>query len=211
MVSSIGPRLGLAAALLLGLSACDAQRQFRVASVGSEGSFEVAGDSTDDHSLTGTPASSAPLIVASGNAMIGRAGQLRGGAGLTSTTGGVAAGTVQTVLASTGQTLVGLTNGTSLVLNGAGGAVGDLVSVDLGTGRVLQGPAKLVGSTAIGQVTGGALNGSLLAGSGLNASPVTSALKNTRVTGTSGIVATPGKVTTTVTKTVGGTLGALCC
>ncbi|MEP9358459.1 hypothetical protein [Sphingomonas sp. KR3-1] len=78
------------------------------------------------------------LLVASGNAVMGAANAQTGlTAGLGVPADGVVTGTVNRVLGRTGQTLVSLGNGSTLLLDGKGGKLGDLVSIDLGQGKVV--------------------------------------------------------------------------
>jgi hypothetical protein len=84
--------------------------------------------------------------VAAGNASLGSAGAIltRG-----RTQGGVVKGSVTSVLPSTNQTLVQLTNGATVLISGTGATLGDLVAIDLGAGRVVGGSAPLVGTTIL--------------------------------------------------------------
>ena len=138
--------------------------------------------------------------MSSGNAVMGLSGTQAGAtAGLGIPGSGVVDATVTGTLKSTGQTLVQLGDGGTLVLNGKGGKLGDVVSIDLGQGKVIgnSGGSALVGLnvlarnpttgslvtvggannnlvsvTAPGTGTGGLLNGTggLLNGTGGNAS-----------------------------------------
>ena len=123
------------------LAACAHEREFRVAYVGSEGSAQIAGD--DDAG----PSPAARPVVAAGNTLLGPAGTTwaRGGA-----TRRVVNGSVTSVLPATNQTLVKLATGATVLLNGAGGTLGDLVSIDLGANRVVGGSRPLIGSTVLG-------------------------------------------------------------
>lgn len=60
-------------------------------------------------------------------------------------------GKVTAVLRKTGQTLVDLGNGRSAVLDRAGGAIGQLVTIDVGNGRVVGAPtgSSLIGVSAL--------------------------------------------------------------
>ena len=189
--------VALGAALL---AACAHEREFRVAYVGSEGSAEIGGDDGDS-SRGMVP----PPIVATGNAGLGAAGAVLNGG---RAQGRVVNGSVTSVLPSTNQTLVQLTSGATVLLNGTGAALGDLVAIDLGAGRVVGGSTPLVGTTilnrsgVIGQVAGAPLQtvGNLVnlrSGAGTNA--VTS------------VTAPVGSTTGTVTSILNKTLSKGCC
>ena len=140
------------------LAACAHEREFRVAYVGSEGSAQIAGD--DD---TGEAGRHSPPVVAAGNALLGPPSGFTGVGG---NQPGNSGGTVTTILPSTNQTLVQLTNGTVVLLNGVGGStplvgttvanttntVGQLAKVPLGTTGTLLGP--VTGTSAVTNVTG---------------------------------------------------------
>lgn len=102
----------------------------------------------------GTPTLAGPILVTAGNAVIGLGDKHAGLAGTINgklpATGAVT-GTVTAVLRKTGQTLVDLGNGRSAVLNTAGGVVGKLVTIDLGSGRVVGAPGQrgLIGVAAL--------------------------------------------------------------
>jgi hypothetical protein len=146
------------------LAACESSGSYRVASVGTTVPGDVAdngsgggdtgtgsgsgmgggtgagggaGGSTGAGGATGSGALGGNLIATSGNAVLGVANAQ---AGLTSSLGipakGVVTGTVNRLLTATGQTLVRLGNGNTLVLDGKG-KLGELVSIDLGKGRVI--------------------------------------------------------------------------
>jgi len=155
----------LASASLLSLTACaDTNRSYRVASVGSAGSFSAdstpggSGGSTSSGGTsvgssggstgTGSGSSQTGLIAATGNVLIGAATQY---AGLSGTVNGLVPGSgilngaVVGTLQSSGHTLVRLDTGTTVLLNGTGGGLGQLVSIDFGRGRVIGGPQPLVG------------------------------------------------------------------
>lgn len=192
-------------AALLTLSAvmsagCSTHREFRVASVGSDGSFEIAGD--DDGWSQGarmTPASSQRSLVASGNVLIG--------SGAPILNANLVNGTVTGILAPTGQTLVELVNGTALVLNGIGGTTGDVVAIDLGAARVVAGPTRLVGVNVLStsSVTRVA---TATTSSGTGAVRTVTGAVSGRSTGTRSVT---GSVTNAVTGTVGGALPRPCC
>ncbi len=55
---------------------------------------------------------------------------------------------------STGQTVVQLASGTSVLLNSVGGMVGDGVAIDLKVGRVVRGPVSLLGNSVLGSAGG---------------------------------------------------------
>lgn len=145
------------ATAVLASSGCARHREFRVAYVGSEPPAAAASAAPADSSpLLATQG--APLIVASGNALLGPASQL-----VTSITAaptsGVVDGTVSSLVLTTDQTVVQLTNGSSVILDGTGAALGDVVSIDLGTGKVIGGQSSLVGVSISpqGATTGGQL------------------------------------------------------
>ena len=184
------------------LAACAHEREFRVAYVGSEGSVELGGDQGGDSAGAGAMT---PPIVAAGNSALGPAGAVltRGGQR------GVVNGSVTSVLPSTNQTLVQLANGATVLLNGSGAALGDLVAIDLGAGRVVGGSTSLIGtnvlnrSASAGQLTapltttplrtvGNLVN--LRSGAGTNA--VTSV--------TAPVRSTTGTVTSILTKPLSG-------
>lgn len=171
-------------------------------------------------------------MAASGNVLIGAANQY---AQLTSAVNGTvpAAGVlnarISAILGGTGQTVVQLGSGTSVLLNGTGGRLGDLVSLDLGNGRVIGGPQPLIGANilAANPVTGTLATVSAASGNNLlgvtvvnpaatAGSPVVIApavapligLTGTTVNGTVGATTT-GLVNSTVNGTVTGTLGTL--
>jgi hypothetical protein len=155
--------LSLVSITALSLAACtDTHRSYRVASVGSAAAADYAdgGSASGTGSGTGGSGSSggsgsgagttgqSNLVVASGNILIGAASQY---AQLTSSVngsvpaGGVVNGKIGAILKTTGHTLVQLGTGTSVLLNGTGGKLGDLVTIDFGKGRVVGGPQPLVG------------------------------------------------------------------
>lgn len=149
--------IGLLAVAALSASGCARHREFRVAYVGSEPSAAADPAAPVENSPL-LPVSATPLIVASGNALLGPASQL-----VASTTAlptvGVVDGTVSSVLLTTDQTLVQLTSGSSVIVDGTGAALGDVVSIDLGAGKVIGGPSSLVGVSISpqGATTGGQL------------------------------------------------------
>jgi hypothetical protein len=101
-------------------------------------------------------------LVAAGNTVIGVAGTTNN---LTQTVNNVlpvttpVTATVVGILTRTGQTIVQLGNGNSLILNGTGGVLGDLLKIDLGSKTVIGGPkgSPLIG-VAVLSPTGGLLN-----------------------------------------------------
>lgn len=147
----------LATAVLV-LSGCARHREFRVAYVGSEPSAAAAASAASADSSPLLAAQGAPLIVASGNALLGPASQLVTSITAVPTTG-VVDGTVSSLVLTTDQTVVQLTNGSSVILDGTGAALGDVVSIDLGIGKVIGGPSSLVGVSVSpeGATTGGQL------------------------------------------------------
>ena len=172
-------RGALIATLAMTLAACGSDGRSRIASIGStaaeDGAGGTAGSSGSDTgsaangggsagSGTGSAGTSGmsgtsgmlggPLLVTAGNTVIGVSDRH---AGLADTingklpASGPLTGKVTAVLRRSGQTLVDLGNGRSVVLNKAGGAVGQLVSIDVGSGRVVGGSAgsSLIGVSAL--------------------------------------------------------------
>jgi hypothetical protein len=160
----------------LTLAACSTSHEFRVAAVGDTEASELAEVSAPGgtpgspaglipsgplgvgspggapgvgSSPTGTSAPPAPLIVASGNVLLGSAGQITTGGPVTAAAG-VVNGTVSGVLLTTSQTVVRLADGPSVLVDGVGATLGDLVSIDLGQGQVVGGAKSLVGNTVPG-------------------------------------------------------------
>lgn len=151
----------LASLGVFSLAACDSSGSYRVASVGTtavadtgsggtgDGAGGTAGGGTGSGSGatagtgsggTGSGALGGNLLAASGNAVLGLANAQTGlTAGLGVPADGVVSGTVNKILGATGQTLVQLGNGSTLILDGKGGALGSLVSIDLGQGKVIGG------------------------------------------------------------------------
>jgi hypothetical protein len=188
LVVAIGP------AALLALGGCSTTHEFRVAAVGD--SSQAASDST-----AAGDSSSGPLIVAAGNALLGPASKLpKVGGGGPGTE--LVDGTVSALLLTTDQTLVQLSNGSSLLLNGLGGTLGDAVSVDLASGRVVGGPGSLVGTNVLAT---GPSGGQLL----------TATVGGNSLVGRSGVTRSPTAPvrsgTSTVTGVVSPVLGPVCC
>lgn len=184
----------LVAAFLMvpAIEGCSTNHEFRVASVGDTSAQASPGSTAVN--------GSAPLIIAAGNVLIGPGSKLALTNGILPTNGTID-GTVSAILLTTDQTLVQLANGSSVLLNGVGGALGDAVSIDLGQGRVVGGPNSLIGSTLTGSPTGGSLvtlpiGATNPIGNGSLTSKVTSPVK----AGTS-----------TVTGTLNGVLSPTCC
>lgn len=155
--------IALASIAALALSGCESSGSYRVGSVGTASSVAPERDTADNggggsgngSSGSGSGGSSSSgsgaqgglgsnLLVTSGNAMIGAAGT---SANLGIPGSGTVTGTVNGVLRSTGQTLVELGSGNTLILDGTGGKLGDVVSIDLGEGKVVGGPS---GSSLVG-------------------------------------------------------------
>ena len=164
----------LATAAALVLPACAHEREFRVAYVGSEGSAQIAGDDA------GESGQQSPPVVAAGNALLGPTGGPLG----SSVSPSLSNGTVTTILPSTQQTLVQLTNGTTVLLNGVGGST------------PLVGTNVLNATNTLGQVVNAPLSSV-----GALVSPVTGTSAVTNVTGT----------TTTVTNILTRPLSGICC
>ena len=134
----------------------------------------------------GSPGVNPPLIVASGNVLLGSAGQLATPGG-TGSTVGVASGTVSAVLLTTSQTVVQLADGAAVLVDGVGGTLGDAVSIDLAQGQVVGGPDSLIGNS----LRGSAAVASSTVGS---ASRTTSASARVTRTATQTLSANVGKV-----------------
>ena len=201
-------RTALVAAAALLSAGCATHREFRVAEIGSDGSFEIAGD--EDSSIGTAPFGGKSPLVASGNLLIGSGSQSV-----------LLGGTVVGTLESTSQTVVQLASGTSLLLNGIGGTLGDVVAIDPSIGRVVGGPVSLVGASVLGssggtQLAGGGSRGGSLVSVGGRNSP-TSAVgavargTQTLVSGTSATGRVTGTVTNTATGAVNTALGRPCC
>ena len=166
----------------LTLVACSTSHEFRVAAVGDTEAGEASGFAPNPGALpgspgafippgspgvgnpTGTPPSAPPLIVASGNVLLGPAGQLATGGALNGAAG-VVNGTVSAVLLTTTQTVIQLADGASLLVDGVGAALGDAVSIDLAQGQVVGGAQSLVGTSVPGlsSTAGKTLGGTTLA------------------------------------------------
>lgn len=204
----------------LAASGCARHREFRVAYVGSEP--YAAADSADGGPSHIAPG--APLIVASGNMLLGPASQLVSPAGGVPTSG-VVEGTVSLLLPVTDQMLVQLDDGSAVILDGTGAAPGEVVSIDLGTGIVISGPSSLVGASVSPQAatTGGQLASVSVGESTATISPPSPGLP-TPALPTPGLPSaslpklgpTTGTVTgtspvSTAGSTVQGILGGLCC
>lgn len=212
---------------------------------GSSSSGSSSGGATASSSSGGSSSSSSggagplggPIIVTAGNAVIGVAGKHNQLATLVN--GKVPAATpvtatVTRVLTKTGQTLVNLGNGNSLILNKAGGKIGDVLKIDLGSKTVIGAPSgspllgvgvlSPAGSGNIATVTSSALPGTGAVPNVTGAlpnvtgaiAPVTTAIGaavggsvTTPVTTITGGAAGGASVTTGVTNTVGGLLGGL--
>lgn len=170
---------------------------------------------------------SAPLLVSAGNAVIGVAGRQDAAGqrlgGVLPATGRVD-GVVTAVLRRTGQTLVDVGGGRSVVLNRAAGRLGDAVAIDLGsrkvvgapTGSALLGlgvasatpPTGTLGSVNVASGGLGALTGAAGSGGGTAtgivpraATTVASVASGTPVGTVTGAVPTP---TAPITRPVGG-------
>lgn len=108
------------------------------------GSTASSGGGTGSSSSGGQGALGASnILVTAGNTVIGVAGTtdaLTGGVLLPAV--GTVTGTVTRVLKDTGQTLVDIGQGNTLILGKAGGLVGDLLRIDLGSQTVIGAPDK---------------------------------------------------------------------
>ncbi len=165
---SVRSNLGiiLTSVAALSLTACTGPHKWRVASVGSTAQGEEQGEGpkgdqngggtgnggTGNGGSGGSGGSGGNsynnLIIASGNVLIGAAakfGNLSGTVNGTVPAAGVVSGKVVAVLNTSGHTLVKLGNGTNVLLDGTGGKLGSLVSIDFGKGRVIGGTTPLIG------------------------------------------------------------------
>jgi hypothetical protein len=177
-----------------------------------------------------------PILVTAGNAVIGVAGaQSKLVNGVTTQVIRPVDGLVTRVLTKTGQTLVDIGQGNTLVLGKAGGKIGDLLRIDLGSKTVIGAPAgsPLLG---VGVLSARGQNSAALglgilnpAGSGTIATvtsnkgaglvggvlqPVTTTVSTVAAPVTNGGSAVPatgavGNVVTTTTTTVKGVLGGV--
>src|ERR1044071_5766253 len=124
------------------LAACSTAHEFRVAAVGDPSTRPT----TENTAINGS--ADAPLIIAAGNSLLGSASRLTLVSGEVPGTG-LMNGTVSAILLTTNQTLVQLANGSSVLLSGVGGTLGDPISIDLGKGQVISGPNPLVGTNVL--------------------------------------------------------------
>ena len=156
---------GLAVSSFALVSCADDTHSYRVSSIGAhpsgssdDGSGSGSGSgSSGSGSGTGAGTGSGSgatgstnIIVAGGNVLVGAASQFAALTGATNglvPLGGTLNATVTAILGNSGHTLVELGNGTSLLVNGTGGNLGDVLSLNLGTGQVIGGPT---GSPLIG-------------------------------------------------------------
>lgn len=201
-------RTALVAAAAFLSAGCATHREFRVAEIGSDGSFEIAGD--EDSSIGIAPFGGKSPFVTSGNLLIGSSSQ-------TVLLGGTVIGTLE----STSQTVVQLASGTSLLLNGIGGTLGDAVAIDPTIGRVVSGPVSLLGSSVLGSsggtqlASGGSRGGSLVQVGGGNSATSAVGAAATRTQTLVPSTSATGRVTGTVTNTASGAvntvLGRPCC
>lgn len=127
---------------LLLLSAC-ATHEFRL---------EPGGDAAADKpNETAAIAAGTPIIVAAGNILLGPAAALaRSPASLSasasSTLSGDQTAIVSGILLSSGQTIIQLDSGSSLLIGGTGATIGDAVTLST-SGMVTSGPVGLIGAT----------------------------------------------------------------
>lgn len=180
---------------------------------GGSGSGSTAGGGSGSGSGSGQTGQG--LLVTAGNAVMGSASTLNGAAAPVNSAipaSGVVTGTVDRVLNRTGQTLVRLGNGSSVLLDGTGGRVGEVVSLDLGEGKVVGGSSPLVGLNVLARNPSTGSLASVGAASGGNLVSVTvpqSALNNgavgNTVAGVGNVVngATGGAITAGVTGNAG--------
>jgi hypothetical protein len=202
--------LGLLCLSSILLAACSTEHEFRVASVG-DGS---AGASTE----VAATSPGAPLVVA-GSALLGTAARISLGAPA-GQPGGTVNGTIAGILPTSGQSVVQLTDGTTLLVNGVGGAVGQTVSIDVAGARVIGGPTSLVGVNVLPLGgAGGELASATVGGSGgVTATVGTAGSASPLPRNPGGMLGAPSAVTSvaqpvtgTVTTSVNGTVGQICC
>ena len=142
----------------------DTTRTYRVSSVGASpagGSDDDSGGGGGSGSGNGSGSgsgggvtSTTNILVAGGNVLVGAASQFAALTGVTNglvPLGGTVNATVTAILGSSGHTLVELGNGTSLLLDGTGGGLGDVLSLNLGSGQVVRGPngSPLIGANVL--------------------------------------------------------------
>lgn len=192
---------------------------------GGTGGSGTGGTGTGSGGSTGSAAPvGGGLLVTAGNAVIGVAGKQSALTNLTLLpTAGKVSGVVTAVIVKTGQTLVDLGSGKSLILNGTG-KLGEIVKIDLGSRSVIGASAgsSLLG---IGVLSSPSASGRLAAVNVANAwpllavggtsvlggvtsvngilTPVTAPLTGA-LTPSSGVTGVLTPVTSTVTSVVGG-------
>lgn len=165
---------GIAASSFALASCADDTHTYRVSSIGAhpsgssdDGSGSGSGSGGGDNGSGGGSGSGTTggtsILIAGGNVLVGAASQfaaLTGGTNGLVPLGGTLNATVTAILGNSGHTLVELGNGTSLLVDGTGGGLGDVLSVNLGTGQVVGGPT---GSPLIGAniLAANPVNGSL--------------------------------------------------
>lgn len=159
----IGGRLALVLGAALTLSACNSTGKHRLAWVGnappgSDGAPGAPGDpgTPGDPGAPGDPgpAGKGNLIVTAGNLVQNVGAKHAVIAGTVNNLAPGAApitGTVTAVIDGAGQTLVDLGEGRLALLDGKGGRIGDLVTIDLGKGRVIGGTqgSPLIGASVL--------------------------------------------------------------
>jgi len=195
--------------IALSVCACSTTHEFRVAAVG---------DAEQADAEATSPAAESAIIAASGNVILGPASRLSAGQGSVAA-GGTADGTVTQVLLSTGQTVVELAEGTSVIVDGLGGTLGDAVSVDLAQGQVIGGPQSLLGQN-LTKVAGTATSlpgistaRSLATGTTSSNGAAGRLLRSNagQLLGIRRTTATVTNTVTNVTNTLNGTLSGSCC
>ncbi len=107
---------------------------------GSSGGTASSGGGSSSSS-GGAGALGSNILVTAGNAVIGTAGKTNALGTKANGVVPVVTGTVARVLTKTGQTLVDLGDGNTLVLGKAGGKVGDQLRIDLGSKTVIGAPS----------------------------------------------------------------------
>lgn len=120
------------------LSACATEHEFRI---------DAAGDASADQQQEEVAiAPGTPLLVAAGNMLLGPTATLANPSPGSLALGAQSA-SVSGFLLSSGQTIVQLDSGTTVLVGGIGGTIGDVVTLDTLTGTITSGPGSLVGST----------------------------------------------------------------
>lgn len=174
------------------LSAC-AQHEFRL---------ESGGDTSADQEQAAI-APGTPLLVVAGNILLGPAAALANPSPGTLALSAQSA-SVSGFLLSSGQTIVQLDSGTTVLVGGLGGTIGDVVTLDTVTGTITSGPGTLVGSTV--QAISPTIAAPIIAVTDI----VPTTLSGGSATGTVGAIALP-PTSGPLASPVGAVLGSGCC